>query len=124
MKKNKIVLIDDQEESVAELIKEMQKSNMEVIFFNNPNTALENIKSRDDIKLFIVDFYMPGIDGINVAEKIRNIEAYKNTTIFILTSEKSSMAKNLADNSKVTAWLVKPCNPKNLVEVINKIKVS
>ncbi|MBF0362699.1 MAG: response regulator [Oligoflexia bacterium] len=122
--RSKILVADDNKQTVKDLIDLLRSNNNEVIFCKDSTEVIEKIKEHNDIKLFILDLYMPGIDGLALSEKIRKIDRYKDIKIFIHTSEKSPMAKELSKNYKIDGWIVKPCNPKNILDIINKMKMT
>ncbi|MBF0298128.1 MAG: response regulator [Oligoflexia bacterium] len=120
----KILVVDDNEASVKDLIDLLRSNNKEVIYFINYADAMEYIKKNNDIKVFIIDLYLTsGIDGMTLSEKIRKIDSYKNAKIFIHTSEKSPIARDLSKNLKIDGWIVKPCNPKVVLDIIKKTKM-
>jgi len=71
--------------------------------------------------LVVTDMYMPGIDGICLAEKIRAMPAHKVTPILVLSTDSSQEAKQRGRASGVTGWIAKPFDPGMLQGVVSKV---
>jgi len=65
--------------------------------------AKENV-----INLFLVDWNMPKLDGLEFVKKIRATEKYKDTPIIMVTSEAAKYNVVQAINAGVTDYVVKP----------------
>ena len=81
----------------------------------------QELISQNNYCLFILDIMMKGMDGFELAEKIREIEKYKHTPIILITavySDKQNIFKGY--QSGATDYLVKPV----LKEILHqKVKI-
>ena len=82
--------------------------------------ALEKANTRD-FDLVLTDQNMPRMDGIGLTKKLREHPKFKSTPILILTTESSDQMKQAGRSAGATGWLVKPFDPKKLIEVIKKV---
>ena len=71
--------------------------------------------------LIITDLNMPNMNGLEFATALRAKVEYKFTPILVLTTESSAEVKQQGRQAGVTGWLVKPFNPDQLVNVVNKV---
>ena len=80
------VLIIDDEEELATLYKEfVRRMGYDAVSFTNPLLALEHYKQRvDKYSLIITDLRMPGMGGLELANKIRELDS--NVKIFLITA--------------------------------------
>lgn len=82
--------------------------------------ALEKAEAQH-VDLVLVDQNMPRLDGIGLTKRLREHPRFKNTPILILTTESSDQMKQAGKAAGATGWLVKPFDPKRLIEVIQKV---
>jgi response regulator RpfG family c-di-GMP phosphodiesterase len=80
-----ILIVDDEQELTA-LYKEFVRTmGYEAISFTNPLLALEHYKQRvDKYSLIITDLRMPGMCGLEFANKIRELDS--SVKIFLVTA--------------------------------------
>lgn len=71
--------------------------------------------------LVITDINMPGMDGLTLVKHLRQIAAYKNVPILVLTTEVDAEKKRVAKEAGATGWLVKPFDPQQLLGTIRKV---
>jgi two-component system chemotaxis response regulator CheY len=63
---------------------------------------------------------MPGLNGVEMCQKIREDARYTQTPILVLTTESSTELRKKGQEIGVRAWLVKPIN----ADVISKVLVK
>lgn len=66
------------------------------------------IAKNDNIDLFIVDWNMPGLDGLEFTKEVRAMEKYTATPIVMVTSEAAKYSVMEAVEVGVTNYIVKP----------------
>jgi len=71
--------------------------------------------------MVLTDLYMPGIDGIALAQKIREMRELKTIPILVLSTDSSQEIKQRGRASGVTGWLGKPFDPEILQSVVSKV---
>lgn len=80
-----------------------------------------SILEKKSIDLFIVDWNIPGISGLDLIKRIREKEEYKKTPVVMITSEASSKNKAIAQEAGVTSYIVKPVKGSELWNKISPI---
>ena len=79
-------------------------------------------KSDDEpFDLVLTDQNMPRLDGIGLTKRLRSNPKFESTPILILTTESSDQMKQAGRAAGATGWLVKPFDPKKLIEVVDKL---
>ena len=68
--------------------------------------------------LAIIDYKMPGMDGLELAEKIRNDRRLDETRLIMLTSISSTETTVQYQKKRIDARLTKPIKPVELLETI------
>ncbi|MDX8396816.1 MAG: response regulator [Mariprofundaceae bacterium] len=77
------------------------------------------LASQDEpYDLILTDLNMPNMDGLTMIQNIRQIPAYAETPIVMLTTESGEDKKAIGHESGVSAWLVKPFEPDALIEMV------
>jgi len=71
--------------------------------------------------LILTDLNMPDMDGLTMIQNIRQLPAYTETPIVMLTTESGDDKKSIGHESGVSAWLVKPFEPDHLIEVVGSM---
>ncbi|PIW51200.1 MAG: response regulator [Zetaproteobacteria bacterium CG12_big_fil_rev_8_21_14_0_65_54_13] len=71
--------------------------------------------------LILTDLNMPNMDGLTMIQNIRQLPAYAEIPIVMLTTESGDDKKSIGHESGVSAWLVKPFQPDHLIEVVGSM---
>jgi len=71
--------------------------------------------------LVLTDFNMPVMNGIMLTQSLRQLDNYRFTPILLFTTENSIENKQLGRSAGATGWLVKPCQPEQLLSTVNKV---
>lgn len=121
----KVLIIDDDFDLVEAMRITLETAGFEVIDAQDGDKGLEKIKAESP-DLVILDVMMASIDeGFHVAYKIREEASIKDTPIVMLTAVANQTGFQFdpdqdADFLPVDAFLEKPVNPKNLVDVVRQ----
>lgn len=124
-----VYLVDDDStfnKLTARVIKKHLDGNVEIISFNDPEEAVDDLIATDRFPDFIfLDIRMPSLDGWEVLsilnEEIENLSA--KTEVIMLTTSILPTDKLLADKEPaVTHYINKPLDIVNATFVFNKLK--
>ena len=116
----KILIVDD-----ASLIRNITsravtEAGFEVVVANNGEEGLEIVRSGG-IDFIFSDINMPIMSGLEMIEKIREIDSCRFLPIVMLTTETKPELQKRAKELGVKAWLVKPFNKDKFLLVLNKL---
>lgn len=120
MKKNKILLVDDEPDILEFLSYNLIKEGYEVTTAEN---GLESIQKAKVVKpdLILMDVMMPEMDGIEACEEIRKIPSLKKTLIVFLTARTEEFSQLAAYDSGADDYITKPVKPKVLMSKIKAL---
>ncbi len=122
----KFLIIDDSM-VIRNIHKNVLKENgfpeADVFEADNGLTALE-IAEKQEIGLFLVDWNMPGINGLQFVQKIRSMAKYEQTPIIMVTSEAAKYNVMEAIDAGATNYIVKPIHGDVLWNKISKYAVK
>lgn len=113
----KILLVDDDPNIIEFLKYNLEHNDFEVI---EAYSGWESIaKMRYNPDLMVLDILMPGMDGFEVFEKIREIKEYDNIPIIFLTAKASEVDEVKALEMGALDYISKPISPQKLIARIN-----
>ncbi|PLX99311.1 MAG: response regulator [Desulfuromonas sp.] len=81
------------------------------------------ILPREKVDLVITDINMPDINGLELISFIKNNPNYKETPLFIISTEGSEKDREKGISLGADAYLVKPFNPEELQALIRQYLV-
>lgn len=116
----KVLVVDDEPNVLRSLAQYLTIEDFTVETAGNGVEALEKVASFGP-ELILLDVMMPGMDGFEVLEKIKEDPAHLNTPIIMLTAKDQSSDVLKGYQSGATSYLVKPFNLDELVETINQV---
>lgn len=110
----RIFIADDNLTSRAVLTAVLEKQGHEVVATRDGVEAWTALQRPDAPRLLILDWIMPGLDGVEVCRRVRGIETDRPPYILILTS--LSDKKQVAEALRAGAddYMVKPFDPEEL----------
>ena len=114
-----ILVVDDSATVRNEVSEFLKKNNFSVTTANDGQDGLSKIKADPGLKLVISDVNMPNMDGLTMAEKIR--EMGRDVNIIMLTTESDPGMKARGKNAGVKGWIVKPFKGENALGAIQKM---
>jgi two-component system chemotaxis response regulator CheY len=87
----------------------------EILEFDSAPEALQALESAPSLDLFIVDWNLPGMDGLSLVREIRKIPAYAGLRILMVTTEVEQAQVRAALDAGVQEYLMKPFTPEMLL---------
>lgn len=106
------ILIVEDEQSIAELEKDyLELSGFEVVIANDGTDGLGRALS-EEFDLYILDVMLPGIDGFEICERIRE---KSNAPILMVSAKKEDIDKIRGLGLGADDYITKPFSPSELV---------
>ncbi len=114
------VLVIDDDQSVCEYLQELlTPDGCEVVAIHDPEQALAKLKAKESFHIMILDLRMPGMNGIELLDKIRKVD--KDVAVIILTAFPSLESATDAINLDVSAYMQKPFSGEEMRETIARV---
>ena len=118
MDRQKILVVDD-ENRMRKLVKDfLQRENFEVLEAGDGSEALDVFFAHQDIALIILDVMMPGMDGFQVLQKIRE---KNNVPVLMLTAKSDEEDKVSGLRLGADDYLTKPFGINELMARVNSL---
>lgn len=117
----KIILAVDDSASIRQMVSfTLKSSGYEVVEGVDGMDGLEKAKGRT-FNLILTDQNMPRMDGLTLVKSLRALPQYASTPVLMLTTESSDEMKTQGKAAGATGWLVKPFDPRKLIELVKKV---
>ena len=106
----KVLVVDDEWDIRELLVDTILDAGLEVIEASDGKTALERV-AADQPDIVLLDIWMPGMDGLQVLEKLRENPATERLPVVLLTAMPASEGERTGLNLGVTHYVNKPWEP-------------
>ncbi len=116
MEKNRVLLVDDEEEFVRALAKRLRTRGLEVEITGDGESAVEKVK-QNGFDVVVLDLAMPGIDGLETLKRLREVN--EDLQVVLLTGHGSIKSGVEAIKGGAVDFLEKPAE---FSELLAKIK--
>jgi len=110
--KQGVILVVDDEEMVRNLLRRtLQEADYDVIMVTNGQEALDKV-SQFNISLVLLDIKMPGLDGFQVLDRIRQ---HSDIPVIMLTAVKEVTTVRDSFNLGADDYVTKPFSKRELL---------
>jgi two-component system alkaline phosphatase synthesis response regulator PhoP len=121
MDKNKILVVDD-EENIVELLRfNLEQEGYDVLVAYDGQTALDKLKEEADVSLLILDLMLPEIGGLDVCRRIRSDDDLSELPIIMLTAKEKEVDRVLGLELGADDYVTKPFSPRELLARVKAI---
>ena len=119
----KILVIDDEPEITEIIDTYLTENGFKVETNNDPHKAVDKAKEfQPDV--ILLDIMMPGVDGYDVCQSLKNIPDFANTPIIFLTGKDRSDDMGRSFKSGGDMFIKKPFSCERLLEIVNIVVMS
>ena len=113
------ILVADDEAHIGRIIKiKMEQGPFRVTLAFDGQEAVDILEQEERIDLVVLDLMMPRLSGLDVLDRIRASERWKDIPCIILTAAGEQDYERDARDSGATDFLTKPFSPKKLYSLI------
>ncbi|KQT37437.1 MULTISPECIES: response regulator [unclassified Methylophilus] len=117
----KTILTVDDSGSLRQMVAfSLKAAGYDVVQAVDGQDGLNRAKEKT-VDLVLTDQNMPVMDGLTLITNLRNLASYQKVPILMLTTESSDEMKAKGKAAGANGWLVKPFDPKRLIEVVQKV---
>ena len=118
----KLLVVDDDSDIVQVLKLGLQKNRYLVNAFTNPEQALQSFKSNSESYcLLLSDVRMPGLSGIQLAKKVKEINPAVKTVLMTAFEIRDSEFSKVFPSTQVDGFVQKPIGIRDLTSKILSI---
>jgi CheY-like chemotaxis protein len=117
MEGRRVLIVDDNAASRDILRRQTSSWGMEPTVTESPKTALEWVRGGSRFDVAILDMQMPEMDGLELAERLRDLGADEAPPIILLTSLGVGR-EDVSRSEALAAFLTKPVRPSRLYDAL------
>jgi CheY-like chemotaxis protein len=117
MRKINILWVDDEIDLLRPHILFLNEKGYDVATANNGSDALDMVE-RNYFDIIFLDENMPGLSGLETLTRIKTISP--NVPVVMITKSEEENIMDEAVGSKITDYLIKPVNPKQILLTLKK----
>jgi DNA-binding response OmpR family regulator len=118
--KNHILLVDDEEHMLRLLQFALKPISASIYCVKRGDAAVEFLKANHP-NLVLLDYAMPGMDGVETLRQIRAQEFGGTVPVIMLTARDQTAIRKDAAGLHVQAFLTKPFSPSDLVRRVREL---
>lgn len=118
--KYKILVVDDEPDILEILSYNLKREGYIVITASNGEEAIKLAKAEKP-DLIVLDVMMPGMDGMETCDKIRNIPELSNVIIAFLTARSEDYSQIAGFEAGADDYITKPVKPKVFISRIKAL---
>ena len=113
----KLLVVDDSS-TMRRIIKNtlVRLGHKNILEGGNGVEGWEQIDANPDVEMLITDWNMPEMNGLELVQKVRADERFKDTPIIMVTTEGGKAEVITALKAGVNNYIVKPFTPQILKE--------
>ena len=113
----KVLIVDDYEEIRQVLDLTLRRTGWDIRWASDGIEACEKA-AEDPPDIVFLDVAMPGMDGIEVCQRLRADEATADTLIVIVTAGQRAKLRDLSRQAGADAFVQKPFSPTELISLV------
>lgn len=115
-----ILLVDDEPDILEFVSYNLKKEGFNVLTASNGEEGLKAAKKKQP-HLILLDVMMPGMDGIETCDQIRQTSGLENTLIAFLTARGEDYSQVAGFDAGADDYITKPIKPKVLISRIKAL---
>ena len=118
MKKNIILLVEDDELDVISVERSLRKLDIQFELHTAHNgkdalTLLTQSVNNITPDVILLDLNMPKMNGIEFLKIIRKDDVFKNIKVFVMTTSTEIIDRNITEQLGISGYIIKPLNYDN-----------
>jgi signal transduction histidine kinase/BarA-like signal transduction histidine kinase len=116
----RVLVIEDNATNRQILETWLTKSGMECVSVADGREAIDRWKQGNPFDAVILDFQLPGVEGLALAEEIRSLPGGDSVRLLLLTSVHLRAGDSRAAAARISASIYKPIRPKQLLTAVGQ----
>lgn len=119
--KARALVVDDAPDVTEMIAVLLQYAGYEVVtVFSGPQAL--NAARAEQFDVVVSDIGMPGMNGYELAEEVRRLPGYQSTPMIAVTGFTMYDDRDRALQSGFNAFLTKPINPRDLINLVERLR--
>ncbi|SFD56298.1 CheY chemotaxis protein or a CheY-like REC (receiver) domain [Chitinophaga sp. CF118] len=116
----KVLIIDDDSRNIYALRLVLRTRGIECLDVSNATLGLKLLEEENDVSVVLMDMMMPGVDGYEAMEIIRNTPGLEDLCIIAVTAQAMIGDREKCLAAGASAYVSKPIDIDVLLELLNE----
>ncbi len=112
-----VLIVEDDEVTLQFTSKFLETQNFQILEATSAEEGIE-IAQQENPDLIVMDIRLPGMNGIQAVEQLRNLPETSITPIIMLTGESSRESVEACIQYNIEDYILKPCDPDILFQKV------
>lgn len=118
-----VLIVDDSKSIRNEVSDVLTRAGYNVLEAAEGAEALACLSANADVSLVVLDVNMPGMNGLDVLERIKIEHAGRALPVLMLTTEAERALVERAKKAGAKGWLLKPIKADLLVSTVTRLSL-
>jgi len=105
---------------MIEALEELEGKGVKLLAAENGEDGVEIVRTEEP-ELIILDVMMPGMNGFEVCDIVKNKLGMKDTCILMLTADGQEFNKQKSKDVGADIFMTKPFDPDELIKQVSRI---
>jgi CheY-like chemotaxis protein/signal transduction histidine kinase/HAMP domain-containing protein len=114
----KVLVVDDDLRNIFALTAVLEANGMNVVFAENGNDAIEQLKQNTDTGIVLMDVMMPEKDGYETTREIREMPEFRQLPIIALTAKAMKGDREKCIAAGASDYVTKPVDTDQLLSLM------
>jgi len=114
----KVLIVDDDVRNIFALTSALESHNMEVVHAENGQEGIDLLKEMSDIEVVLMDIMMPGMDGYEAIQAIRQMPQFERLPIIALTAKAMKADRDRCIEAGASDYISKPLDTDQLLSLL------
>src|SRR5687767_8978589 len=107
--RGRILIVDDDPNTLEILRRWLQREGYTIVSADNGRACLDEL-NKEPVDVIVLDVMMPGMDGLQVCEHLRENAAWRSIPVMLLTAKDDIETRSRGMVLGVSEYLTKPVN--------------
>jgi two-component system, chemotaxis family, chemotaxis protein CheY len=118
-----VLIVDDAKSIRNEVTDVLTRAGYNVTEAADGTEALVYLAGQAPVNLVVLDVNMPGMNGLDVLDRIQLEHKARNIPILMLTTEAERVLVERAKKAGAKGWLLKPIKPELLISTVARLSL-
>lgn len=116
-----VILVVDDQLAMRRMFETILAENDYEVDMAEDGAIAYDMATKKNYSLVITDYHMPNSNGIQLIKRLRNLSAYRNIPIIMVSTESNTNRKSEGRDAGATAWITKPIKVDTLLPNIERL---
>jgi CheY-like chemotaxis protein len=115
-----VLLVDDDARNLFAITSLLERGKMKVLPAMTAQEGIDVLEGNSPVDLVLMDIMLPGMDGFQLTQKIRSMDAYRELPIIALTAKAMPGDREKCLEAGCSDFIPKPVNTERLITAMRR----